>query len=158
MGFLDKLNIDMSSMGFDDQETRQNKKMIEQTRQKQEQLTKSIDVDINNINSDVNTIFKDIGAIIYNKVSDTDIQVLELVDIIPYIQEIKSKKQDIAILEEKRLDIQKRYGEELEMLNKLLPQQNIQINAVNQTSDKCPNCNAVRMQGDMFCTNCGTKY
>lgn len=136
-------------------EVMQNKKIIEQTKSKKEQLLKAINMDINSVNLQINVIFQEIGKKVYESYIDDDILQIDYSLIGEQIENIKLKKQEQENLSKKYKEIEQRYGEELEMLQKFIPQE---AQTQTQNNDICPKCKAVKNTGDMFCTNCGNKY
>lgn len=167
MDFLSKIGIG------EPEEVRKNKKLIKQTEQKQNQLLKSVDKDINFLQMTISTIYQQIGEKVANEFLKDDVHNIEKEFINDFITEIKEKENTINSLEEKRNRINKRYGEELEMLKKLLPENSNGQNSYmqqgqrknpqqhdmnNQSQEICPECGAPREINALFCISCGHKF
>lgn len=128
-------------------------------------MLKSIDVDINRVNSQICSIFQEIGEKIYNRYCDGEDAPMERAFVQEQVENIAAKKGELEVLDKKRLEIEQRYGEEIEMLTKLLPQES--SNAVGNkpisnntvaTIGTCPKCGSARLEDEIFCSNCGNKY
>lgn len=172
MGFFDNLGVG------EPEDVRQNKKLIAQTRHKQKQLNRSLDNEENEINADINSILEEIGASLYAKYSmDPEISSIEISEFKEKIEEIEKKNGLLADVDRRRGEINQRYGEEIQMLENLLPKENFQpqncnnqpvnsntpsyiqgdMNMQEVYAGTCQNCGADTRVGDFFCTKCGTK-
>lgn len=142
------------------QEVRQNKKMIEQTNQKREQLLKSLDNDIYVLKMDINMVYQQIGKAACDRFVQEDSFSRDSVK--EHIATLQIRQQELLRLEQKRNEIDYRYSEELEMLSKLIPEEvpkgNLMEAEVAQAIGSCPKCSGARMEGDRFCMNCGHQY
>lgn len=158
MDFLSKLGIG------EPEEVRNNKKLIKQTEQKQAQLLKSIDIDIDRLNSEISTIFAEIGQKVAEECLNNGKDTIEKSLIMNFIEDIQAKKELIKNHEIKKEDIKKRYGEELDILRKLIPEENkANVNSegnesVAESKEVCPECGAVRGKEALFCISCGHKF
>lgn len=163
MKFFDlDLNFDFGQT--EPKEVKDTKRLIEETERKKSQLLKVADMDIGNARTEMEDIYRKIGETVYSEKADEQID--ERIDIEEAITRIREKKQELQELEDKRAAIEKRYGEELEMLKKLLPQQptgsRIATHSApgqdSTTAVFCTNCGEKRLGEAAFCTKCGTKY
>lgn len=145
---------------FDSEEVRKNKKLIKQSEERRDQLIKSIDQDMSKIRSDMNNIYFEVGKKVLDGFINAEFENYNSEMAADFTEKMKEYKEELKKLAVKKDEIETRYGEELEMLRKLIDRDKNPPDEpeVDVNAEKCSNCRAPREKGAIFCTNCGNKF
>lgn len=155
MDFMNNLN---SMIAGESREVRERRQLIDQKEKTRQNLIASVDADINSKNFEINFVYQKIGKAVYEQSKEEGADSIALGSLSGELGELKSKFEELEVLNAKRAEIDARYSEELEMLKKLLPQVENGSAGINVAVATCTNCGAIKKQGALFCTSCGQKF